>query len=337
MTAGRATAGTGGTFWGGLRRGAATSPAVPVWVVLLVLLALSALLVGLQGGAFLTLENLRGILERSVALGVVAAGQTLAILAGSLDLSVAELISAAAILASVLMQGDPGKVFIAIGAVLAVGAFVGLVNGLVITKLQVNAFIATLGMALVIRGITNAGFNNFAGSVTPEFRALGYESLGPVPYSVILLFSVIFIVWFVLRFTRLGHHVYAVGGGEETSRLSGVQTHRVIVLAHVLTAMCAATTGLFLASRLGQGAPWIGRDGLYDLESVAAVVLGGTALAGGRGGVLGTLAGVLILGVLDSLFNALQVDPFLKTVIRGVIIVAAVAAYATRGRRRRSA
>jgi ribose transport system permease protein len=140
-------------------------------------------------------------------------------------------------------------------------------------------------------------------------------------------------IYFLLRYTRFGYRVYAVGGDEDVSKLSGLRTHRTIVAAHVVCSLTAAITGLFLASRLASGTPTVGVDGGYDLESIAAVVLGGTALMGGRGGVLGTIGGVFILAVLDNTFNQLEVNPFLKDVVRGLIIIAAVAVYARRQER----
>ena len=159
--------------------------------------------------------------------------------------------------------------------------------------------------------------------------------MGPVPVSVVLLLAVVAGAWLLLRYSRFGNRLYAVGGDEEVAKLSGVRTHRVIILAHVLCAVAAAITGLFIASRLGAGSPTIAIEGGYDLESIAAVVLGGTYLLGGRGGVLGTLAGVFILAMLDNTFNQLEVNAFAKDVARGVIIIAAVAAYSVRWRRRR--
>ena len=303
----------------------------PAWGVLLLLVLIGLATAGTQ---FISQQNLTSILVRSVSLGLVAAGQTVVILAGSLDLSVAYLISVAAVLSGVIMQGDPSRIALGVGLVLLIGAGVGLVNGLLITKLRVNAFIATLGVALILRGLLNAAFTNFAGAVPGSFQGLGYGYLGPIPYSVILLMAVVGGVWFLLRWTRFGHHVYAVGGDEETARLSGVRSHRTIILAHVLCSITAVLTGLFLVSRLGAGAPWVGPDGGYDLESIAAVVVGGTALAGGRGGVIGTLAGVIVLALLDNLFGLLQINAFWKDVLRGVILVAAVALYAVRQRER---
>jgi ribose/xylose/arabinose/galactoside ABC-type transport system permease subunit len=316
-----------------IRSSVATTNAAPIYLVLLVVFLAAWLIVALAGGQFLTVDNLTSMLVRSVALGIVAAGQTVVILAGSLDLSVAYLISVSALISSLIMNGDPSRIGVAVLVVLGIGVVVGLANGLLVTKLRVNAFIATLGVGLILRGMLNAAFDNFAGKVAPQFEVLGYGALGPIPWSVILLSATMLGVWFLLRSTRFGHHVYAVGGNEETARLSGVRSHRVIIGAHVLCSLTAVLTGLFLVARIRAGAPWIGPDGGYDLESIAAVVVGGTALAGGRGGVWGTLAGVLILAIIDNAFNALQFNSFVKDVVRGVIIVAGVAIYAQRERR----
>jgi len=136
--------------------------------------------------------------------------------------------------------------------------------------------------------------------------------------------------WFLVRRTRFGYHVMAVGGNEETTRLSGVRSERVIVLAHVLCSVAAVISGLFLVSRVGSAAPWIGPDGRYDLDSVAAVVLGGTAIMGGRGSVLGTVGGVLVIAVVDNALNQFGVNTFVQDIVRGVILIAAVAAYMAR-------
>jgi ribose transport system permease protein len=280
--------------------------------------------------------NFANTLVRSVALGMVAVGQTLVILGGSLDLSVAYQVSVTAVMASYVMQGDPGRMWLGVVAVTGIGLAIGLANGLIITVLGINPFIATLGMALILRGVLNSSFDNFAGAVPEQFQVLGYGGIGPIPYSVVLFAAVVLIAWVLLRSTRFGHHLYAIGGSEETARLSGVRSARALILAHVLCSLTCVLTGLFIVSRLGAGAPWVGTDGNYDLESIAAVVLGGTALTGGKGGVLGTVAGVLILALLDNLFNQLQVNTFLKDVLRGIIIIAAVAVYALRGRRGRA-
>jgi ribose transport system permease protein len=280
----------------------------------------------------LHVDGIVGLLQRMVGLGIVAVGQTFAILAGSIDLSVANLISVAAVLASFIMQGRPEMMLPAVAAVLAVSATVGVVNGALISRLQVNPLIATLGVGLVLQGLLSASFTNFAGSVPPEFQALAYGAVGPAPYSVIGLLVLAFLASLLLRATKFGAHLYAVGGNAEGARLAGIRTDLVTIGAHVLCSFCAGMTGLYLASRLRSGAPWIGRDGVYDLESIAVVVIGGTLLAGGRGGVWGTLAGVLLFAVLDASFNMLSVSAYPKLVLRGVIVIAAVAVYTFRSR-----
>jgi ribose transport system permease protein len=280
----------------------------------------------------LHLDGIVGLLQRMVGLGLVAVGQTFAILAGSIDLSVANLISVAAVLASYIMQGRPEMMLPAVAAVLAISGFVGVINGALISRLQVNPLIATLGVGLVLQGILSASFTNFAGSVPKEFQAFAYGTIGVAPFSVIGLFVLALLAWFLLRATKFGAHLYAVGGNSEGARLAGIRTDFVMIGAHVLCSVCAGVTGLYLASRLRSGAPWVGRDGVYDLESIAVVVIGGTLLAGGRGGVWGTLAGVLLFAVLDASFNMLGVSAYPKLVLRGAIVIAAVAVYTVRSR-----
>jgi ribose transport system permease protein len=307
------------------------------WAPALLLAAAFALYAGIAVATgqtqYLTLGNLVSILGRSIALGITAIGQTFAILVASIDLSVASLISASSVLASVVMNGNPAMVVPAILAVLALGALVGLVNGLVITKLEVNPLIATLGMSLIIQGGLSAFVSNFAGAVPDAFQVFAYGSVAGLPVSLAFLLALTVAAWFVLRFTRFGSNVYAVGGNKDAARLAGIKTARVVIAAHVLCSLCAAIAGLYLASRLRSGAPWIGADGVYDLESIAVVVIGGTILAGGRGGIWGTLSGVMIFSLIDATFNLAGVDAFAKQVMRGVIIVAAVAFYAVRSNR----
>ncbi|MFD0415645.1 ABC transporter permease [Streptomyces sp. NPDC127108] len=307
-------------------------PAVGVWLAAAAVTALGWIVVAARGGDFLTLTNVVGILQNSVALGLVAVGQTAVILSGSLDLSVAYLISLGTLVAATTMED--GSVVTGVLAVLALSAAVGLANGLIVTGLKVNAFIATLGTAFILRGWIEDNYTGPAGKVPASFQHLGYDRMGPVPVSLFLLLAVTAALWVITRRTRFGHHLYATGGDEHAARLSGVRTRRTVIAAHVLCSLCVGAAALFLASRLGAGAPWAGTEARYDLESIAAVVLGGTVLAGGRGGVVGTLGGVLVLAVLDSVFNQLGVDPFFKNVVRGVVIIAAVALYARRGARR---
>jgi ribose transport system permease protein len=313
------------------RVGVLASSAAPVYGALIGIFIIGWIVVTIDGGSFLTVGNIVNMLQRSVALGIVAVGQTVVILLGSLDLSVAQLISLSSLLTSQTMDGQQANVLPAILLVLGLGVVVGLANGLIITKLRVNAFIATLGMALILDGIIQNKWDGPAGGVPVGFsQDLGYTRFGVIPMSFFLLLAVAIVVFVMLRSTRFGYRVYAVGGSEDVSKLSGLRTHRTIIAAHVVCSLTAVITGIFLAARLRAGTPTVGTDGGYDLESIAAVVLGGTALTGGRGGVVGTMGGVAILAVLDNVFNQLEFNAFLKDVVRGVIIIAAVAVYARR-------
>jgi ribose transport system permease protein len=306
--------------------------AVPLLLLLGSVVLYSGVAFSTGHARMLAVDGLVGLLQRMVALGIVAIGQTFVILAGSIDLSVANLISVAAVLASFIMQGRPQMMLVAVAAVLAVSAVVGLINGALVSRLQVSPFIATLGSGLILQGLLSASFTNFAGSVPIEFQALAYGALGPLPYSVIGLFLLAILASTLMRATKFGAHLYAVGGNAEGARLAGIRTDLVTIGAHLLCSLTAGVSGLYLASRLRSGAPWVGRDGVYDLESIAVVVIGGTLLAGGRGGVWGTLAGVLLFAVLDASFNMLDVSAYPKLVLRGAIVIAAVAIYTFRSR-----
>ncbi|MDX3130982.1 ABC transporter permease [Streptomyces europaeiscabiei] len=308
-----------------------------VFVALVLTLAIGWLVVTVDGGRLFSLPTTVSLLHVAAGLGLVAVGQTLVVVGGSLDLSVAYVVSLSTLVAAETMAGDDGALLPAIGLTLAVSSAIGLVNGLLVTTARINPFIATVGVGLLLKGYLDNGYDGPAGKTAPALvQGLGYQRIGPVPLSFLLLLVVAAAAWFVLARTRFGHHLIAVGGDPEVARLSGVRGSRVLVTAHVLCALCAGLAGVYLASRLGAGAPRVGTEGLYDLESIAAVVLGGTALAGGRGGVVGTVGGVLLLASIDAIFNQLEVDVFFKQVIRGVIIIAAVAVYARRAMRKAS-
>jgi ribose transport system permease protein len=307
----------------------------PVFLFLIVIFLVSGILdkVLADGQIFSNPAIMLNIVVRSVALGIVAVGQTLVILGASIDLSVAYTISITAVMSSYIMLGKTTNVPMAIASVFGIGAAIGLANGVLITKLKVNPFIATLGTSLIIKGIINATFSNYTGSVPDSFQFFGYGTVGPIPVSILIMLIIYLAGWFLLARTKLGAHLYGVGGNSEVARLSGVRTHRVLIGAHILCSMTAVLSGLFLVSQMQSGAPWVGPNGFYDLNSIATTVIGGTALSGGKGGVWGTLAGVLIFGILDTTFNQLGVNPYLKTVLRGAIIVLAVASYTIRSKK----
>jgi len=319
-------------YFGRLKKGVRSIRIPPVYIFLIVVFLVSGILdqIFSDGQIFTNPKILLNIIVRSVALGIIAVGQTLVIIGASIDLSVAYVISITAVMSSYVMQGKPENVPLAILVVFTIGAVIGLANGLIITKLRVNPFIATLGTTLIVKGIINATFSNYTGSVPKSFEYFGYGKIGPIPVSILILFTVVIAGWLLLSRTRFGAHLYGVGGNTEVARLSGVRTDRVLIGAHIICSMTAILSGLFLVSQMRSGAPWVGPNGIYDLNSIATTVIGGTALSGGKGGVWGTMAGVLIFGILDTTFNQLGVNPYLKTVLQGAIIILAVASYTFR-------
>ena len=319
----------------GLRRILRSVHVPPVYFFLILVFVAGGVLdqILADGQIFSNPAIMINIVVRSVALGIIAVGQTLVIIGASIDLSVAYTISITAVMSSYIMQGDTANVPMAIVLVFAIGAAIGLVNGVTVTKFKVNPFIATLGTSLIIKGIINATFSNYTGSVPKSFEYFGYGTIGFMPVSIIILLIIVLAGWFLLARTKFGAHLYGVGGNAEVARLSGVRTDRVLIGAHIICSMTAVLAGLFLVSQMRSGAPWVGPNGVYDLNSIATTVIGGTALAGGKGGVWSTLGGVLIFGVLETVFNQLGVNPYLKTVFQGAIIVLAVASYTVRSRK----
>ena len=301
-----------------------------VYLALVAVLVLSAILVSTVGRSLFSAGSIRDILTGMSVLGFVAIGQTLVILGGSLDLSVPYVVSLTSLIAAQTMNGQPGMVVPGVLLALAVAAVIGLANGLIVTVLRVHGFVTTLGVGLILKGYLDTNYQGTAGSVPWAFQLFGASGVGPVPVSTIVMLALAAAVALLLARTGFGHHLFAVGGNAEVARLSGVRTRRPVIWAHVLCSVFAGVAGLLLASRLGVGSPTVGVQGGYDLLSIAAVVLGGTLLAGGRGSIWGTIGGVAIFAVLDNLMSVLQVNPFAKDVVRGAVIVIAVAVYSRR-------
>lgn len=301
-----------------------------VLAILILVIIVGAILVATVGRSFFSAGNIRDILTGMSVLGLVAIGQTLVILGASLDLSVVYVISLASLIGATTMAGNPANIPWAVTLTLLICAGIGLMNGLIITVLNVNGFIATLGVGLILQGVLNTNFQGSAGSVPWEFQVIGATGIGPIPVSTIIMLALATVIWFLLARTRLGAHLFAVGGDPEVSRLSGVRIRPPLVAAHLICSVFAGLAGLLLASRLGVGSPTVGQQGGYALLSIAAVVLGGTLLMGGRGSVWGTIGGVAIFAVVDNVMSVMQINPFLKDVVRGIVIVAAVAVYSRR-------
>jgi len=286
--------------------------------------------------AFRSPRNLFNVLRQAVALGLVSTGQTMAVLVGGIDLSVGSTISLIGVYTTGLMAQytSLGAVTLIVLAMIAIALVIGLANAFVITRLRVAPFIATMGIGAIIQGFILLYAKRPGGAIAPGWDFFAEGMIGPVPFPVIFLLLLVALAYFFLRKTAAGRHVAATGGSEVIARLSGIQTRRVTAYAFMISAFAAALTGLFLTSRMGAGDPLMG--GLnydrYDLDSVTAVLLGGTRLGGGKGGVVGTLAGVLLVSLLNNLFNLADINPYIQWIVKGIIILGAVAVYAVRGR-----
>jgi len=280
---------------------------------------------------FLAISNIWNLTLQWAPVGLMAVGMTYVILAGGFDLSVGGMYAAGAVLFAGLANSVGSGLALII--TLAAGAAVGLVNGLIVTKLQVNPFVTTLGTGFVLRGVALVTTNATPIIVTAGgFDALGSGAYLGVPTPVILLLIALVVGGLALKSTVFGKNVYAVGGGEEAARLSGVAVKPVRVATYVTTGLGAALAGMILASRLGSGQADVGPN--IELDVITVVVVGGTALAGGEGAMWRTAVGIGILAVLGNSFDRLQVNPFWQLVIKGCIVVFAVAVDSY-GRRRR--
>lgn len=278
---------------------------------------------------FLDTTNIFLILRQAAALGIVAVGQTFVILTAGIDLSVGSVLSVSVVLVTNLLQFNDARILPLLLLVIGFGTLVGVINGSFITRLRIPPIVMTLGMMTLVQGLglmyTKGVPQN---TLTQNFRFLGLGKIWIVPVPVIVWAVVVVVAVILLYLTNFGRYVYAVGGNPEATRLSGVNVKLIATLAYVVSGVCAAIAGYVLAARLGVGDNWVG--GTYTLDSIAAVAIGGTSLAGGRGGVATTVAGVLLLSVLYNLLLLLGVVYFWQEVVKGLIILGGVILYTRR-------
>jgi len=293
------------------------------------MLALIALAGGLGSDIFLTSANLTNLLRQVVALSLLGIGQTLVILSGGIDLSVSSVATMAIVFSVGLMGGRDEFVLPVVLLCLGIGAIVGAINAFAVIKLRVPPIIATLGTLTIGKGIALIYTRVPIGPVPRSFRFFAQGMIGPLPASTLFLAFVLALGFTLLYKTAYGRHLYAVGGGEEIARLSGIRVERVRAIAYLISGLMAATTGLYLCSRMGSGDPTVG-PGL-ELQSISAVLLGGTILGGGRGGLTGSMGGVLVLMVLNNVFNLLRLHTWYQQIAQGIIIIIAVSIYRQRG------
>ena len=269
--------------------------------------------------------NLTNVLRQTIVLGLLAMGQSLVILAGGIDMSVALTARLSTLIVAVLFGSNEALILPLVALGLIIGATLGLINGLIITRVYASPFIVTFGMFSILSGVSLAIASSPVGKIPAVYLGLYDASLGPMPISVLVMAGLWFGAWLLTSRTRFGRALYAVGGSQRVARLSAINVPRTLLNAYVLSGLCSAAGGLFILARTGVGDPKMA-DGL-DFQSIVAVALGGISLSGGRGSMLGTLGGVLLLGVVANMFNILQVDSFFQQLILGLVVLITVATY----------
>lgn len=299
----------------------------------LIALFLLCLVISLLSDKFLTVDNGWNVLRQISVNICISTGMTLVVLTAGIDLSVGSVLAfCGALTAGLLKSGiaipslNLYVGFTLLGAILAgliAGSLLGAFNGWAVTRFRVPPFVATLAMLAMARGFTMLWTKGFpVSSLGSDFSYIGTGWLLGIPVPVWITAVIVLVAVMVTRKTRLGRHIYAVGGNESAARLSGISVGRVKVIAYMIAGLLAAIGGIMVTARLDSAQPNAGES--YELDSIAAVVIGGTSLSGGRGTVLGTVQGAMIIGVLNNGLVLLNVSPFWQQVVKGAVILLAV-------------
>jgi ribose transport system permease protein len=310
------------------------------YVIFVALLLIS----GYLSPLFFTRDNIVNQLRQLSFIGLISLGMTFVILTAGIDLSVGSILGFSTVFYSTLMRGDyytwmpefmrpfdaaekispafpePINLFLTL---ICIGILFGLINGIIVSKFKVPAFVATLGIMILARGLA---FSYTAGQ--PIFGApewidyIANKDLAGIPISAIIWFGAAFVCFIVLKYTSYGRHIYAVGGDEKSARLSGINVDWIKISVYCVSGLSCAVAGVIMVGRMNGAEPRIGTG--FELEAIAAVVIGGTNLFGGRGGVFGTVLGVIILGLIINLLNLLEVSSYSQQVVKGLIIIFAL-------------
>lgn len=289
-------------------------------------LILFSVIISILNPRFLTMGNILNILRQTSINSIIAAGMTFVILTGGIDLSVGSILAlTGAYAAGMIGYGIPP--ILAVILALIIGGAIGVINGLIISKGKVQPFIATLGIMTFARGATlvftdgkpiSMGYGENARLIAK--LGTGYFLGIPIPiYVMAIVFA---LGYFVLKHTRLGRYIYALGGNEEATKLSGINIDRIKLYVYGISGMLSALAGIIVTTRLSSAQPTAGTG--YELDAIAAVVLGGTSLAGGVGSILGTIVGALIIGILNNALNLMNVSSYYQYLVKGLVILVAV-------------
>lgn len=272
---------------------------------------------------FLTLPNLVVVVRQISINGILAIGVTLVLLTGGVDLSLGSLVALTGVVAACFAHPGDSPLVVAVGMGILAGTACGAINGLVITQGGVAPFIATLGMMTAARGLALVvSEGKPVSNLTKDFTRIGGGDVWGVPFPILILAGVTLLAWLFLRFARWGRYIYAVGCNENAAWAAGINVKAIKVFAYTVCGALAGLAGIVLASRITTGQPNAGVA--YELDAIAAVVIGGTSLSGGVGGVGGTVLGALLMGVINNGLDLLNVSSYYQQIVKGLIIVGAV-------------
>lgn len=290
----------------------------------LLIVALLVVLAGLSilSPYFFSVNNIVNVLRQSSITLIAGVGMTLLLLVGDVDLSIGSLSAfIGVILVKVLNLTN--NIFIAFSVALLIGVIAGLINGLIVTKFNINSLIVTLGMMSIYRGISYIMTNAVAVQTSSKFlKVIGTGYLGPIPIPTLIAAIIFIILFFLLKYFSFGRYVYAAGSNPKAAAASGINVRNIRIIAFVICSVTAALSSIILTSRVNSGQPNLALG--FEMTVIAATILGGTSLAGGQGSLLGTLIGILLLGFLENGMVLLNVSSFYQDVVRGAVIILAV-------------
>ncbi|TCP96288.1 ribose ABC transporter membrane protein [Cricetibacter osteomyelitidis] len=293
-------------------------------IALLILIAI----VSIINPDFFSMDNILNILRQTSVNAIIAVGMTFVILIAGIDLSVGSVLALTGAVAASMVSAEI-SVFVVIPAILLFGTLLGSISGIIVAKGKVQAFIATLVTMTLLRGVTmvytdgrpiSTGFSDSA----DVFAYLGTGYLFGIPVPIWLMTIVFGVAWYILKHTRIGRYIYALGGNEAATQLSGINVNKVKVFVFAASGFLSALAGLIVTSRLSSAQPTAGVS--YELDAIAAVVVGGTSLMGGKGRVMGTLIGALIIGFLNNALNLLDISSYYQMIAKALVILIAVLA-----------
>ena len=289
-------------------------------------LLILVIIVSILSPTFFTVPNLLNVFRQTSINAIIAAGMTFVILTGGIDLSVGSILAfSGAVAASMLASGS--SVIVATIVAVVIGAASGFANGIVISKGKLQPFIATLATMTILRGLTLVFTNGKPVAIGTSNNAISFGKIGGgqvagIPTPAIIMVLAFAVCFYILTQTKMGRYVYALGGNEEATKLSGLDTDKIKTYVYTISGILAAIAGVIVTARLYSAQPTAGSG--YELDAIAAVVLGGTSLSGGQGTIIGTVIGALIIGILNNALNILDVSSYYQMIVKGIVILIAV-------------